>query len=70
MEKEISLNNGTTFYFADELSDDIINKNWQLLTVAMDDDVREKVHLELAPCTNREFLNRYMEIATEDLIIG
>jgi len=36
----------------------------------MDDTIREKVHLELAPCTNQEFLDRYMELATEDLIIG
>lgn len=70
MGKEVSLNNGATFYYVDELSDDIIDKNWQLLTAAMDDDVREKVHLELAPCTNREFLTSYLKIATEDLIIG
>ena len=58
-----------TFYFADQLSD-TINNYWELLILAMDDTIREKVHLELAPCTNQEFLDRYMELATEDLIIG
>jgi len=70
MEKGISFNNGHTFYFADQLSDDTINNYWELLILAMDDTIRENVHLELAPCTNQEFLDRYMELATEDLIIG
>lgn len=28
----------------------------------MDDDKREQVHFELAPCEPEEFLNRYMEL--------
>ena len=28
----------------------------------MDDDKREKVHFELAPCEPEEFLKRYMEL--------
>lgn len=70
MEKGISFNNGNTFYFVDQLSDDTINSYWELLILAMDDTIREKVHTELAPCTNQEFLDRYMELAIEDLIIG
>ena len=27
----------------------------------MNTDIREKVHDELAPCTNEEFINRYLE---------
>ena len=28
----------------------------------MDDEIREKVHFELAPCTPEEFLKRYVEL--------
>ena len=28
----------------------------------MDDDLREQVHTEIAPCTEREFLARYCEL--------
>lgn len=28
----------------------------------MDTDARERVHYELAPCTNKEFLSRYCEL--------
>lgn len=31
----------------------------------MDDDTREMVHFELAPCTSEEFLIRYLELAPE-----
>ena len=31
----------------------------------MDDDKREQVHAELAPCTNEEFLKRYFELDPE-----
>ena len=31
----------------------------------MDDDKREQVHAELAPCTNEEFLKRYLELDPE-----
>ena len=36
----------------------------------MDDETREKVHCELAPCTNEEFLTRYVELDPdfEDLL--
>ena len=27
----------------------------------MDDKIREKVHNEIAPCTEQEFINRYIE---------
>lgn len=27
----------------------------------MNDDIRERVHFELAPCTNEEFLVRYLQ---------
>lgn len=28
----------------------------------MDDDIRELVHYEIAPCTNEEFVARYCEL--------
>lgn len=31
----------------------------------MDDEKREKVHFELAPCTPEEFLSRYVELDPE-----
>lgn len=31
----------------------------------MDDDTREQVHFELAPCSNSEFLERYVELDPE-----
>lgn len=41
--------------------------DWQealdLLATYMDDDIREQVHSELAPCLPEEFLARYLELA-------
>lgn len=31
----------------------------------MDDEIREQVHIELAPCTPQEFLNRYLELDSD-----
>ena len=31
----------------------------------MDDEKREKVHTELAPCTPEKFMARYLELDTE-----
>lgn len=31
----------------------------------MDDEIREQVHRELAPCTDMEFLRRYVELDPE-----
>lgn len=36
----------------------------------MEDDAREAVSAELAPCTELEFLTRYLELARDDLVIG
>ena len=33
-----------------------------VIAMYMDDDIREKVHNELAPCTPYEFLKRYCEL--------
>lgn len=35
------------------------------IAVYMDDEIREKVHFELAPCEPEEFLQRYLEFDPE-----
>ena len=68
---QISLNNGYTFMDADEAIEKIEEQDlWQVVVETMDPEVREKVHGELAPCSNLAFLRRYLELAAEDLIIG
>lgn len=71
MSKEISLNNGTTWMTADEAMPIIDDRNlWDAVTEFMDPETRERVHAELAPCTDLAFLRRYLELAPEDLVIG
>ena len=71
MSKEISLNNGATWMTADEAMPTIDDRNlWDAVTEFMDPETRERVHMELAPCTDLAFLRRYLELAPEDLIIG
>lgn len=36
-------------------------KNFEELVNLMDDEIREQVHAELAPCTEEEFLKRYQQ---------
>lgn len=40
------------------ISDELMNT----ISTYMNDEIREKVHFELAPCTNEEFLKRYLEL--------
>ena len=42
--------------------DDINEDLWLTIANYMDDDIREQVHMELAPCTNRQFIERYLEL--------
>lgn len=35
---------------------------WETIVALMDNDIREQVHAELAPCTEEEFYNRYCEL--------
>ena len=40
-----------------------ITKNrYETIVTYMDDEIREQVHAELAPCTETEFLKRYLEL--------
>ena len=38
---------------------------WEEIASYMDDDIREKVYYELAPCTATEFIARYLELDPE-----
>ena len=37
-------------------------KNWEAIVNLMDEDTRERVAFEIAPCTEEEFLKRYLEL--------
>jgi len=50
-------------YCADEMQ--LLSLDWETVTHYMDDDLREQIHSELAPCTNEEFLTRYTELHLE-----
>ena len=63
----ISVDNGANFVTPDEALQEV---SMDTLVVYMDDDIREKVHNDLAPCTEVEFLTAYLESADDDLIIG
>jgi hypothetical protein len=69
--KRISTDNGST-YTRDftRLEPRYLDTDWDVLVNAMDDDTRERVHAELAPCSNTLFLARYLELAPDDLVIG
>lgn len=68
---EISLDNGLTYQGAEEAMPEILERGlWDVVVSMMDDNARERVHFELAPCTELEFLKRYLEVAREDLVIG
>lgn len=65
--KNISINNGLSFCEPEEALEAI---DLDTMAVYMDDDTREAVAYELAPCSDIEFLRRYLELAPDDLIIG
>jgi hypothetical protein len=63
----ISIDNGNDFVDPVEA---VESMDWDVIVNAMDDDTREAVNAELAPCTNEAFLTRYLQLAPEDLIVG
>ena len=42
-----------------------ILENWDIAVEMMDDEIRERIHAELAPCSEEEFLAAYMEAHEE-----
>ena len=65
--KSISIDNGVSTCTPAEA---VSSVDWDVIAHYMDDDTREQVAAELAPCTELAFLTRYLEIAPADLIIG
>lgn len=63
----ISINNGHTYCTAAEALEAY---GLNTLVAYMDDATREQVHAEIAPCTDEQFLIRYLEITSDDLVIG
>lgn len=50
----------------------IINQaiyDWDAIVSYMDDDIREQIHGELAPCTEEAFWARYVELDAENEIL-
>ena len=41
------------------------HSEFEVYVTMMDDEIREQVHAELAPCTDEEFLTRYQELHLE-----
>lgn len=69
--KHISLDNGRTWMTAEEAMDEINERNlWDVVVEMMDDETREAVHNDIAPCTEAEFLAEYLRRAPSDLVIG
>ena len=69
----LSIDNGNTFMSVYELPNGNFPKcgvSWDAVVALMDDDTREEVHDNFAPCSEMEFLKEYLKRATEDLIIG
>ena len=65
--KHISIDNGVSYT---TIEDAITNCALDTIVQMMDDEIREQVANEIAPCTNEEFLTEYLRRANEDLIIG
>lgn len=76
--KELSLDNGRSFLSCEDIEAEGLDAilaahpavTWGTITNAMDDGTREAVAAELAPCSEEEFLLRYLELAPANLIIG
>lgn len=69
----LSIDNGATYIEADDedaLQSAIDTIGWDEIVSRMDDDAREQAHSDVAPCTELEYLKRYLEIAPCDLVIG
>lgn len=65
--KKISIDNGTTYI---EPAEAIETIGMDAIVNVMDDDLREAVHADLAPCSDVEFLTEYLRRADDNLIIG
>lgn len=44
-----------------ELTNDLMD----MIAIYMNDDIREMLHLRISPCSNEEFLRKYLELDPE-----
>ena len=65
--KQISINNGASYT---TIEDAIATVGMDTIAMMMDDEIREQVANDIAPCTDEEFVAAYLRRANEDLIIG
>lgn len=65
--KQISINNGVSYT---TIEDAIATVGMDTIAMMMDDEIREQVANDIAPCTDEEFVAEYLRRANEDLIIG
>ena len=65
--KQISINNGASYT---TIEDAIATVGMNTIAMMMDDEIREQVANDIAPCTDEEFVAEYLRRAEEDLIIG
>lgn len=75
--KKINFSNGSSsrWFSADEAENALsfAKKNgisFEAISNMMDDDLREAVHFDLAPCSEAEFLAEYLRRSDADLIVG
>lgn len=65
--KRISIDNGNTYCTPEEA---IAQIGIDTIANYMDNDIRESVHYDIAPCSDVDFLTEYLSRADDDLIIG
>lgn len=74
MSRYLNISNGNPYqdWSIDELEEhwNEIEPLWDTLVQFMDEETREAVHMEFAPCTEREFLIEYLKRVPQDLIVG
>lgn len=64
---QISVDNGRSWATPEEAIEEM---PWDIIVAAMDDRYREYIHREASPCSELEFLTRYLEVSPENIIIG
>lgn len=65
--KKISIDNGKTYATPREALEEF---ELEVIAHYMDDEDRERTHLEMAPCSDLEFLTHYLKTTKDDIIIG
>lgn len=75
--KSINFSNGShSYWFTADEADAAIkfanenNITFDQIALVMDDDIREAVAADIAPCSDAEFLEMYLRSASEDIVIG